>query len=332
MTTTNKRNISIISIVLVLVTVLCCTLVGCSAKDNAAQVDNTPNAGLENDFAVETVDTQFVKLALSNVAYAASESGSVSKEITATVLPATAVNKAVDWSVEWGATNSANVTDYVTVTPDSDGSTHAVVTCHQAFTGNILVTVTTRESGYTASCVITFVGVPTDMSVTGSVNPSGDNLALGIGQTYTFNVAMTNPFNSVGSTYNNISCTLSGVGSINVGYMEHYNTSGNDVWYETSNKVLTLDSIKDSFITASYSNGQLTITTVKSIESYYASSVRLDSGRTRGYNDKFRSFVDDCYFTVTLHEQTSGIRKTLNVRFDSSIVTGVNASQSEMVF
>lgn len=332
MTTTNKRLVSIIGIVLVLATVLCCTLVGCSAKDNTAQIDTTPTGELQNDFAVETIDTQFVKLALSSVAYAASENGSVSKTITATVLPATASNKAVDWSVEWGATNSTNVTDYVTVTPDSDGSTNATATCHQAFSGNIIVTVTTRESGYSASCVVSFVGIPTDMSISGNVAPSGDAYSLGVGQTYTFNVAMTNPFNSVGAAYNNVSCTLGAVGSINVGYMEHYNASGTDVWYETSNKVLTLDSIKDSFISTSYVNGQLTIVTVKSIESYYATKTRMDGGRTWGYSDKFRSYVDDCYFTITLTEATSRMSKTINIRFDNSIVTGVNASVSEMLF
>jgi hypothetical protein len=172
------------------------------------------------------------------------------------------------------------------------------------------------------------------MSISGSVTPYGANNAydLGIGQTYTFDVAMTNPFNSVGSGYNNITCTLAGVGSINVGYMEHYNASGNDVWYDTSNKVLTMDSIKDSFIAASYANGKVTIATVKSIESYYAKKTRMDSGRTWGYTDKFRSYVDDCYFTVVLKETNSGISKTMTIRFDDSVVTGVNASVSEMVF
>lgn len=333
MTTTNKKIVSIIGIVLVLATVLCCTLVGCSAKTEAPNATVTASE-LENNFSEEIQSTQFVKLAMG-VAYAAAENGSVSKPITATVLPATAINKAVDWSVEWGDnSNTATVTDYVTVTPDSDGSTSATVTCHQAFSGNIIVTVTTRESGYTASCVITFVGVPTDMSISGSVSPYGANNTydLGVGLTYTFDVAMTNPFNSVGSGYDNITCTLTGVGSINVGYMEHYNSTGKDVWYETSNKVLTLDSIKDKLISADYSNGKLTVTTVKTIESYYASVKSLDSGRTRAYTDKFRSFVDDCYFTVTVKENNSGITKVMTIRFDDSVVTSVNASVSEMVF
>lgn len=40
----------------------------------------------------------------------------------------TAKNKTVDRSVEWGSTNSASVSDYITVAPDSDGSTNANIT------------------------------------------------------------------------------------------------------------------------------------------------------------------------------------------------------------
>jgi len=333
MNTNIKSNKTLLVSILavLLAALLTFSLVGCNSSQEPTDKAQT-EGGITNDFAAEIENTQFVRLAMSSVSTLA-ENGSVSKEITATVLPATATNKAVDWSVEWGdGSNTATVTDYVTVTPDSDGSTHAVVTCHKAFTGNILVTVTTRESGYTANCMVSFAGMPTDMSLNGNVSLSGDAYKVGIGQTYTFDVALSNPFGSVGSQFNNMSCSVTGVGSINVGYMEHYNSSGADKWYETSNKVLTIDSIKDSFITASYANGQLTITTLKSFGSYYSAKVRLDSGRTWGYEDKFRSYVDDCYFSVTLQEANSGISKTVKIRFDEAVVTGVNASVTEMVF
>src|SRR5574344_237114 len=100
MTITNKKIVSIVGIALVIVTVLCCTLVGCSAKDNAEPIA-TPEANMTNDFAVETISSQYVKLAMSGVAYAAAETNSVNKIITATVLPTTASNKWVDWACEW---------------------------------------------------------------------------------------------------------------------------------------------------------------------------------------------------------------------------------------
>ena len=85
---------------------------------------------------------------------------SISKTITATVMPATAKNTSVDWSVEWGGNQAGAVTDYVTVTPASDGSTTATVTCKKPFTGEIVIVCTTREGGYMATCTVTFAGHP----------------------------------------------------------------------------------------------------------------------------------------------------------------------------
>lgn len=76
-------------------------------------------------------------LAFSADATTAADSGhTASVTLTATVLPVEATNKLVDWSVAWGVTKqhgSENVTDYVTVTPKSDGSNIATVTCKKAF-------------------------------------------------------------------------------------------------------------------------------------------------------------------------------------------------------
>lgn len=58
----------------------------------------------------------------------------------------------------------------------------------------------------------------------------------------------------------------------------------------------------------------------------------MDGGRTRAYHNKFRSFVDDCYFKVTIKENSSGLTKVLNIRFDDKVVTGVNVSDTELAF
>ena len=60
----------------------------------------------QNDFAVETVNSEHIRLMMSSVSVLAADN-SVSKTITATVLPATASNKQVDWSVEWGEDQTA---------------------------------------------------------------------------------------------------------------------------------------------------------------------------------------------------------------------------------
>ena len=71
--------------------------------------------------------------------------------VTATVTPALAVNKAVDWSVSWKNASSSwatgkTVTDYVTVTPTSDGALTASVACIKEFAEQIIVTATSRDN------------------------------------------------------------------------------------------------------------------------------------------------------------------------------------------
>lgn len=293
-----------------------------------------------NDFVEvksETTENMpvLMSLALSDKAiatYAADNQTTVSKSITATILPATAENTKVNWSVEWGDSQSGTVTDYITVTPESAGSTKATVTCKKAFSGNIVIVCTTQEGGYMATCTVTFVGCPTDFNVSGSIAESNDAYNLGIGNTYTYTVKLSNPFNSVGSQFNNVSASVTAVGQIEVGYMEHYNSSGNDVWYDTSYETIELESIKDKLISVSYADGTLTITTIKAIESYYSSTKRMDGGRTLAYNDKFHAYVSDCYFNVTLTEATSGLTKTMKIVFDEGVVTGVSISSTELQF
>lgn len=323
--TINKKIIAIAAALVVLAVTLSLALAGCSSPKEV----QSP----ENDFAGEIIDTPHVKLSMSSFATVAADN-SVSKTLTATVLPATAKNKTVDWSVEWGdSSNTANVTEYVTVTPTSNGSTTATVTCYKAFTGNAVITVTTRESGYSATCVVTFIGLPTDVTLNGAISPTSGYYKLGVGETYEYAVSLVNPFNSVGSEFNDITCELTGVGSMILGYMEHYNGSGADKWYDSSDRTVTLDSMKDEFLSVSYSGGKLSVTTKRSVESYYGSVKRMDGGRTRAYEDKFRSYVgDEGYFRITVTERTSGLSKEMKIKFDDSIVTGVSASQTEMAF
>jgi hypothetical protein len=82
--------------------------------------------------------------------------------ITAAIQPATAANQEVDWSVDWvnPAHNWAvdkTVTDYVTVTPESDGSLNAGVACSQAFGAQVKVTAVSRVNpDASAECLVDY--------------------------------------------------------------------------------------------------------------------------------------------------------------------------------
>ena len=93
----------------------------------------------------------------------------VSKKIQAIIEPSTAKNATVDWSVEWGEKQKAEVTDYLTVMPDADGSLSATVTCKQPFTGEIVVVCVTRQGKYVATCTVTYAGQPTDITLVGEI-------------------------------------------------------------------------------------------------------------------------------------------------------------------
>ncbi|MDE5721717.1 MAG: hypothetical protein K2I30_03120 [Clostridia bacterium] len=265
-------------------------------------------------------------MSFSAVALAANPTG-ITVNVTASVEPSTATNKAVDWSVMWAdSTNTANVTDYVTVTPASNGSTTATVTCYKAFTGDILVVVTTREGGYTADCVVTFVGKPTSLTLTSvNANKSGDKYGLGVGTTYDFNINLTNAINAVGAAYKDYSVAVVATGDLTVGTYES-DPRGSKTWYTT--KAAKLSDYVNDIITCTVEGETLHVTINKSIEGYYSSMVR--NGTVRTYYDKVKSVDSECYFTVYVNCKKIGVsmQDTIKVAIDNSVVTGVSVTGS----
>ena len=94
--------------------------------------------------------------------YGISPMAETAYQLTATITPDNASDKTVDWSVafvnpasEWAT--GKTVTDYVTVTPTSDGALTANVECLQAFGEQIKVTVTSRNNAdATATCLVDY--------------------------------------------------------------------------------------------------------------------------------------------------------------------------------
>ena len=307
-------------------------LSGCG-KISAATISVTQ----EQDQTEQAKPVKIAKLSMASTIIS-SHAGSVnanqtvSKKIQAIIEPSTAKNASVDWSVEWGEKQNGEVTDYLTVTPDADGSLSATVTCKQPFTGEIVVVCVTRQGGYVATCTVTYAGQPTDITLAGEVSETDGAYRFGIGNTYEYAIEMSNPFGSVGEKFNNVTVSVTGVGQVVLGYMEHFQAQNKDKWYDTSDETVEYDSLKDALISASFANGKLTIKTLSAVEDFYRGTGRMDGGRTIFYEGKFRSYVTDCYFNVTLTERNSGCSKTIKVVYDPGVVTGVNMSQNEMEF
>lgn len=103
--------------------------------------------------------------------------------LTATLTPADSYDKTVDWSVRWQNASSSwakgkTVTDYVTVTPTSDGALTASVACLQDFGEKIEVVCTSRANeNASATCVCDYAKRVESFSITcedgeGSANAS----------------------------------------------------------------------------------------------------------------------------------------------------------------
>ena len=117
-----------------------------------------------------------------------------------------------------------------------------------------------------------------------------------------------------------------------LGYREYYTASATEKWFDASDVTVELKTLTDKFISVSYNNGVLTVNTLGAIEDYYESVQRLDAGRTKAYKNQFRSYVNDCYFTVTLTEKTSGLSKTIKIRFDKTAVASISLDHDRMSF
>lgn len=127
--------------------------------------------------------------------------------ITASVTPADAFDPEVDWSVAWANSSSAwasgkTVTNYVTVTPTSDGALTANVECLQAFGEQVIVTATSRdnpsvEGSCTADYMQRYLGTETKLSFVNSLYYD-----LGSVVTYMDKVGSANMPNKSGSSNN----------------------------------------------------------------------------------------------------------------------------------
>ena len=285
------------------------------SKDMASDIDN----GVLHNTTVRL---------LGGVATTASD-GSVSQTITAVITPADAPNKAVDWSIAWAdgdSRASENISDYITVTPASDGALTATVTCKKSFRGSVAyVKVVTREGKFEATSMITFDGIPSSLSV----NASGLSTGSGVdGFQYMVStngaslaIDLTNVFGDVGeSYYNNLTFTTSAFGKITI---QDYQQSRVGASWTGSESQITLESIKDSIFSVKIENSRLIITPKKTVESYYK-SITGGSAYTQ-YTGKFKSYVANSagspgvtpYFRILV--RCGDLSEYFNFRINSSV-------------
>ena len=341
--TRKNKIITLVSLVLVLC-ICTASLVGCANTPYEDKDEAIDSVAMGDDIYMK-MDEEYKLpkyLSFSPQAMAASYTGTVFVNVSATVYPENAQNKKVDWSVEWAdTTKTENVSNYITVTPSSDGSTQATITCHKAFEGEILVTVTTREGKHSDTCIVTFEGSVAWISITTDESKLLDNTnigeyyELGAGNTYTFDITPNNYFGTVGAKCN-YTYSVRKVGSITVQDQKQNTKTDNKVWVEgTSNTlplsyITTINPYYEDLYTCSISGSKLNITVNCTLENYYVSSQR--DGIQIYYTQRFCEYVgDNWYYEVTVTETNSG--RTDIIRFRPvQTVSGVTLSMDEYKF
>ena len=101
----------------------------------------------DDSVVIETSGEQGISLLMGTASTAAD--GSTTKTLTAVIEPADATNNKVDWNIAFaqstGWASGKNISDYLTITPSSDGALTATLTCKKPFGTQAIVTCSSRE-------------------------------------------------------------------------------------------------------------------------------------------------------------------------------------------
>ena len=348
-----KKNFKkYLAILLAVVTVLSTfALASCNPNGFGKDTDTEP-AKTTPSLSIETKNSPFMSLSAKTVTRATTNGNVLEHILTATVLPESAENKEVYWTVNWeDTTRTEIVSSYVMLTTNETGGNVATITCVKPFTGNIVITVTTMEGGFTASCICKYVGLPSeidvDLSDLSMVTDTDWNTDIAeVGQTTTYHeIALSNIFGAPGADFTpEYDIVLEAHGGIKTKNTTH-DASGNLIGTEQGE--LTLQTM-DFFDTAGYYSAYFAGTAVAnqvfvgirdgqlyiSGQSYPA-AYNTEKKNADGTVSKvvFDGYIDDMepYVTVTLTEKVTGITYTFDVRTVGT-VSDVNLDYSEIIF
>ena len=202
-----KHKTKLLSLLMAAVMVLTAvSLASCDPGDLFPDSEAGTTAPASSDpLNIEPEMSPYITVSVSPMTVSVTNNKTTLKQtLVATIQPATTENKEVDWTVAWADSSGVgDVTDYITVTPESDGSTTATVTCYQPFTGDIVITVITRDGGFTARCLCNYVGKPTSLAIepTGATMVSDSQWNIRVaevksGNVYYFDLLPSNAFGS----------------------------------------------------------------------------------------------------------------------------------------
>ena len=290
---------------------------------------------------------------------AAASEQSVEVQIEAYVTPENATNREVDFSVAWGedAQRSAEpVTDYVTVTPESDGSRVATVACIKGFGDDIiLITVTTRDGGFQATCTVTFEGAPSSLKFmyNDTEYSSSSEITVQANAEYSVKLKLVGEFGEVGEKFGDfevVSVTMQGKFNatrkgINNGStlyedtiiidLENPSYYAYDIATGGNGSQVTFDA--SQFIACSIEGDTLKVRAIRSETGFSYPTTPPRTGTRVTYESPYYDprgggEPSDCRMCVLVEDTVSGVQGLLYIDIEGTAVSGVSLSQTEMEF
>ena len=342
------------AILLLFAGVISSLVIAIGNKPIEAKVANDTKAAIEpteNPVSDENIAPVALKMSKSFTTYAANGQQTVSKVITATVMPVDAPDKSVDWKIEWCTPiEGKDISEYLTLTPESDGALSATITALKGFEGaSAYVTATTRVGGFSATCTIIYDGKPESLSFihNGKEITNTDTVNLTAGTTNEITLNLKNTLGAVGSKYGDFeivkvqgrgrfTMTKTYIVNGSVSSTEEIVFNLEEGVYKYKDEVLGNDlslTIKpEDFFTASITDNKLTIKALKSESSYASPYPRTGYRFTyKGtYTDPRSGGVpDNCMWYVVVRDKVSGKEALLDIDITSTVT---NISLSDTIY
>lgn len=346
-----KKYLSVVLATVIVFSAL--TLVACTPDGLGKEADTQFDSNMHG-LSLKTNSSPFLSLSASTMTRATTNGNKPENILTATVLPEDAENREVDWSVAWeDASRQESVSEYVNLITNGDGGNVATVTCLKPFTGNIVITVITREGGFSAQAICKYVGIPSTLEVDLSnvtvvtdhdrnvdiVEVDGDKVSV-YPKINLSNVFGT-PTAEFTPVYDIVMETHGGI------YTKRstYDADGNLLSTERDELALRTEDFMAimHYCSAYYSNGSIVTCLSVGINNgqlyiygqTYPAAFNTEKKNSDGSVTKsvFDGYVDDKepYVTVTLIETVTGLSYTFNVR-TVGLVNDVNLDYGEIVF
>jgi len=313
---TAKWIIVFIAIIFILTTSTV-SLVMCIGQRNSVDTDIETVQPTEPILGVESVEENGIILTMGEAfaVTAADNTNYISQYVTAAISPESVTDKYVTWTLKWADNaelKAKSVSEYVQIDASTQGSLQVKINCYKAFRGsNIILECITRQGNKKATCTITYDGKPSSMTIASPTGVTKYNLGkdsvdnLFSGQSFNCKLNLDNIFHDAGTSYNNYTVTIQGVGNITTGT---FSRSARGQGWSSNNTTVSVDSIKAKLISATCTNGNLVITAKASYMSYFESSeTKLveGNGETTTWKNKYYASQTDSagnkpYFVITV--------------------------------